>query len=99
MTVSLESIASIAGQRFYWWRDLGWARAHLTETCLDAFLENPVGFGGLNGIAPAQRMRSGRGRQAAAKGLSSCRSCHVRLVRSRLEAATARGEQVVRNSD
>ncbi len=76
---------SMQGLRWYWWRGLSWARAHLYETCFDAYLENPVGVGGLKGLAPAERMRAGSAARAARDlGGRGCLTCYMRFSEARL---------------
>ncbi len=70
--------------RLYWWK-LPWSRAHITENCVAAFMENPGRWG-------VDRMCGGRQRRALREGRGLCRECGERFVRARLEGHAA-GEQ------
>lgn len=60
---------------FYW--PASWGRLHAYRHCLTAFYENPVGFGGLRGVALAERMKT-----ATSGGeLRQRRVCGVCIVR------------------
>lgn len=68
----------------HWWRGLSWAMAHVYPLCPQAFMENPVGFGGLLGIVRPERMRTGTARNVlSSHGKALCVTCARRFMADR----------------
>lgn len=79
-----EKIDILTIPRMYFWKDLDWATSHISEKCVVAFLENPVGFGGLKGVAKPQTMRSAGVRNTVTRrGL--CSPCYVDFTKQRTQ--------------
>ena len=59
------------------WAKLPWGVAHISATCPRLFFENPVGFGGLKGVAEAERLSTGTPTQLARKTPGLCGECYM----------------------
>ncbi len=75
---------TLSGQ-VYWW-PLPWGKAHVSERCVAAFMENPARYG-------VDRMRASNVRRTVRDQRPSCPECWERFVEARIIGAAAHAER------
>lgn len=73
--INPEINITVLPDNFHWW-PFPWGRAHLTEVCVSAFMENPGRFG-------IDRMRTGKRNRVLRQGRGLCQECAEQFIAAR----------------